>query len=1346
MAEPAIQADLSGESNPKHERIGSYRILAPLGTGGMSSVYRAVHVETGHEVAVKVLTRTLAKNATLLHRFLREAKSAEALVHPNIVTIYDRGIDSGRHYLVLEYVSGGDLHDYVHRGGPLSAKEAISITRQVASGLAYAAGRGLIHRDIKPSNLLRTPEGQIKIIDLGLALRRESEDERVTRDGTTVGTVDYMAPEQARDSRAAGIQSDIYSLGCTCYYLLTGVPAYPGGDITDKLARHAHAPVPDVCELRPDVPAELGSLLARMMAKLPEERFQSYDELIEAVDVVPADGAAQSPGVVLVPLPDQADRDLSLLFERPESGSSGEPRPPVQLTDSIYVLQRDEDLAGELPSHAHQRATSRQPSRPPAAPLPRVGHLAAANAPFGGSPPAVEPHADSAPLLRSNAALVAIIAAAAIGLCCLVISIGLVQLWDASPGSSTERPPPGALDLGAAPRPAAEFAPATSPAPRTAGSTAVTGVPAQIAARRRPGALRPPATAPVVKWEEPKDEEPVAAGLPRDSAAGALGSKQLPEWARLSVPERLPGKSVVVRRVAEPGDPATVPSLHWALESTVGGTVELADEGPLYVDDLHLSGDSRLIRARPGCRPIVRIGGATRELAQTQQAVCVLDRKTLVLDGIDFVIWVPDLASRQTALFDCDGANLTIRNCTFSILNPRAGPFAVIRVESTSALRSRIRFESTLVRGPFTAGIEIRGAPADLVLDHSVILGSGPLMRVVESETGHERNLFFIDTVLAGPGPIIGLDRAAANSVTRPHALRIWTYGSALGRFHGRSIASVISSSDGAAGADKQVEWVGEGNLFAGWNGFFACGRDNTITVPDLAAVRSTWGASEKGSQVILAPWPRPWELGLAIEAELSSFFLGDPAALLQAAQPRAGLFEKTIGSYPSPVVPESVARGAHGPGDLGGARRLRITKPMQLDTSRRSLAPGADLRLAAIRGAAGASELLFDTHAPPWNGDLGAYLHDRVPEGIRRARVRVLGSGSHLCTPVRLPRGLSLQIRVDASALADPPSWTPRSGLTGRGLIELNGGALLLEGVHMRHAADSRLEHLIQVENGHLVLARCQLIAPPATADFTGDLIEFRSISTQPRADDLEDPVFLTPLDRPVCRLDDSLLITGGRALRAELGLGLVALVQCAVAGGSSAIALYPSQVARSRFGADLYLEHCTLASEKNIIRMADWPGLPLGPDRPWLITSRNCAFLAIGDRKPRPAALLRSDPDALTHGAVFWQGEGDAADVDFFVVAGDGPASPKVPRDVQSQWVRFWGSTHMRGISGPRGPGSAPAVRTSSRLRPGHVEPADLILDPNYPRDREQVSVGADLRRQGILFQARPVGRPGN
>ncbi len=291
-------------------QYGSYRVLQPLGVGGMSSVYRAVHVESGHEVALKVLPERMAKNPIVLQRFFREARSAASLEHPNIVSIFDQGIDQGRYYLVLEYVQGSDLHEYVQMHGPVSVAEGLRVIREVAEGLRFASARGLIHRDIKPSNILRSEKGELKITDLGLALNAEIEDQRVTREGTTVGTVDYMAPEQARDSRAASLQSDLYSLGCTFYYLLTGIPPYPGGDITDKLTRHAKSPPPDVRDLRPDVPIALAEVMARMMAKLPEDRYASCEALIAALDMIPVPQEDGAEGVALVPL-DPPDSHVS---------------------------------------------------------------------------------------------------------------------------------------------------------------------------------------------------------------------------------------------------------------------------------------------------------------------------------------------------------------------------------------------------------------------------------------------------------------------------------------------------------------------------------------------------------------------------------------------------------------------------------------------------------------------------------------------------------------------------------------------------------------------------------------------------------------------------------------------------------------------------------------------------------------------------------------------------------------------------------------------------------------------------------------------------------------------------
>ena len=205
--------------------------------------------------------------------------------------------------------------------------------------------------------------------------------------------------------------------------------------------------------------------------------------------------------------------------------------------------------------------------------------------------------------------------------------------------------------------------------------------------------------------------------------------------------------------------------------------------------------------------------------------------------------------------------------------------------------------------------------------------------------------------------------------------------------------------------------------------------------------------------------------------------------------------------------------------------------------------------------------------------------------------------------------------------------------------------------------------------------------------------------------------------VDRPVCRIVDSILITSGVALKAELGRGLVALTQCAVAAGDAAFDLVPSKVARSRFIADLVMDHCTVTSERSIVRFGPWPGGAPGPDRPWLINSQNCAFLAMYDRRTRDTVLLRADAEALAHGAISWQAKNDAADVDCFTLAGQGQPRPSRARDVRTQWTHFWGASHILDVTGPRSSGSIASVRLWERLRPGHIEPEDLVLESGLP-----------------------------
>ncbi|MFM8734699.1 MAG: serine/threonine-protein kinase [Pirellulales bacterium] len=266
--------------------LGKYRLLKLLGAGGMSSVYLAEHATLGNKVAIKVLPVKRVEQTSYLARFEREARQSARLNHPNIVRTFDLDTAGSIHYIAMEHVDGIDLHAKVKRDGPLPVREAADFIRQAATGLEHAHEEGLVHRDIKPANLMLDGRGTVKILDLGLALAGGGEEDgSLTRehDEKVLGTADYLAPEQADDSHKADRRSDIYSLGCTFYYLLVGKAPFASGKLADRIHAHRHKAPPNLLDARPDVPVAIAELYARMLEKHPDGRPQSAREVADAL-------------------------------------------------------------------------------------------------------------------------------------------------------------------------------------------------------------------------------------------------------------------------------------------------------------------------------------------------------------------------------------------------------------------------------------------------------------------------------------------------------------------------------------------------------------------------------------------------------------------------------------------------------------------------------------------------------------------------------------------------------------------------------------------------------------------------------------------------------------------------------------------------------------------------------------------------------------------------------------------------------------------------------------------------------------------------------------------------------
>ncbi len=359
-----FQAEQLLQGKYKRFTLGKYKVLEKLGSGGMGTVFLCEHKLMRRRVAVKVLPVPKSEDRASLDRFYREARAIAAVDHPNIVRAYDIDQDDNLHFLVMEWVDGTNLQDLVKKFGPLDPVRACHYIYGAAVGLQHAHEIGIIHRDIKPGNILIDRSGVVKILDLGLARLTNDLDDNLTRqnDENVLGTADYLAPEQAMDSHTVDIRADIYALGATFYFLLTGSPPFPEGSVAQKLIWHQNRPPRPLKSLRPEVPDGMAAVVEKMMAKDMALRYRTPSEVMAALA-----------GWVATPIPPPAERELPTLSPVVAGGQGGA-RPSAGPGPASLIGGG----ARTLPSAGLPTAIITAPAPPPAAP---AHATAAANSP-----------------------------------------------------------------------------------------------------------------------------------------------------------------------------------------------------------------------------------------------------------------------------------------------------------------------------------------------------------------------------------------------------------------------------------------------------------------------------------------------------------------------------------------------------------------------------------------------------------------------------------------------------------------------------------------------------------------------------------------------------------------------------------------------------------------------------------------------------------------------------------------------------------------------------------------------------------------------------------------------------
>lgn len=1232
-------------------RLGKYQIQRQLGAGGMGTVFLALDSELRRTVALKVLPKERAANTQLVRRFKSEGQAAARLEHENIVKVFEAGELEGHLYIALEYIDGIDVQELVRKRGMLPVKRSVEIVTQVAAALQHAYERGIVHRDIKPSNLLIRKDGVVKLADMGLARAiDETVESNITHAGMTVGTVDYISPEQGSDSKQADIRSDLYSLGCSWFHMLTGEVPYPEGTAVEKLRAHGTARVPDPREHNDRIPAAIVAVLQRLMSKKPESRYQTPQDLINDLKqptmLHHETGAADIRGLALAAsevddsvIETSAEPDLDTIMddEHDRRRKPGKADKNASRREARRSERTDEEDASH-DSDNPRKGAARKPNSKQAEQ--RGSTRSEGKAKKGGaahdakSKRDLPPRSERPEKFAVNHSMIDLdtVKTVGFGLVVLVVVslIGWV-IWQSSKDRGGSLVPAGANP----------FARADDKAPPTPMPQVVSKPPKAVASG-------PPPTE--ITNFRPADPFPGA----RDVAADS-GTTDVPRWV-YEAREHTRAKAPTV--IVDPSgtENRTIDEAFGALPKT-GGILELRGRGPFAIYDLSVgNGQDVLLRAADKSQPVLLLVDADSRIS-IQGARLELNGVHLVASG----------RGRNTTkpLIDSVASTVLIRNSSITLADPAPKPVPAISLQGEAGAASRCVIENVCLRGNNLTAASLQGPGQEFIAGNCLIdSGAAPAVTILEpvgesvDPAAATATVELLQSIVASRNAVF---QCQQRSTTPEPTVRL------------RVRHAILNGSGPDATALRFPAWPET--------------PSSVLDQPRATGVRLT------SEHSLWAGWPQ-----LTVFQPATG---GDPVSVASDAQ-WLQFWRSQLSSGSRPVPVEPPAESAALPVDVAAVMShltQQLGPDVQLDSylDARAL-PQLPESLIARLVAESARPRVPDNLDAPFVGlevrlDLaknGLKL-DRIlngPDCPDGARVVLTASKKVLLEPVVL-KGKSLRIEFDTGN--DPLVIEPRT-LAGvdrpDALFRVEGGRLDLVNARLRippSESSSYPLRLLHVVDGSFAVRRCVLLGQFGAAAQDVPTIEWEGGDDPSRFGVIE----------------DSLVAGQSQAIGGRLQGQLLEVSNSVVVSGSDALRFV---VAPGKVAGTVHLSRTTLSAAAAFFRFEPPADGPAG--RLQVFVDESVYGPPVSESNDL-ALLLQQAHGDRTAALDWWETRTAVSDrIQRFRVADD---ARNAKQDVNDAWVRGWGPDHINEtVSGPFS-----VILAARQIDLTKPQPADFELD---------------------------------